>query len=320
MENERITGKLYDIQGFSVHDGPGIRTTVFTKGCPLHCPWCHSPESQAFHPQMSYTSVRCIGAELCGECLKVCPAGALTLGAQEENAADHSLMHRVRWERAVCLQCTACTQVCFPEALSLCGKDYTVDEVMAILRKDFSFFASSGGGVTVSGGEPLCQLDFTAALLESLKRENIHTAVDTTGFVPRSAIERVLPFTDLFLYDLKHMDSAEHARIMGVPNEQIHENARFIAANGGKLQVRIPVIPGYNDSAENLNRAAELCASLGDAVTLVQLLPYHHFGASKYERIQMYDPMPPELQPPTDAQMQLYLELVKSHGLQAIIH
>ena len=319
-ETREPHGLLYDIQGFSVHDGPGIRTTVFLKGCPLHCPWCHSPESQSFRPQMGYTAVRCIGTELCGECLRVCPAGAVAQGGEEVSPVDKSVLHRVVWDRGKCLQCAACTKVCSPEALSLCGKDYSVSGVMDVLRKDYAYFKASGGGVTVSGGEPLCQIDFTEALLRAVKADGIATAVDTTGFVPNEAVRRVMPYADLFLYDLKHMDSAEHKRIMGAPNELIHENARYIAANGGKLQVRIPVIPGYNDSEENLRKTAEFCASLGGAVTVIQLLPYHHFGSSKYERMQMYDPMPASLQPPTDETMQGYLKLMQSYGLPAIIH
>jgi len=314
-----LTGKIYDIQGFSVHDGPGVRTTVFLKGCPLRCPWCHSPESQAFYTQMAYSSVKCIGTELCGECLKQCPAGALSIGGAEKSPAGQTLS-RVKWSRADCLQCGKCTEVCFPEALSLCGKDYTVFEVLERLRKDYNFFRGSEGGVTVSGGEPLSQLEFTEALLAAVKADGVHTALDTTGFAPKKSIERVLPYVDLFLYDLKHMDSREHERIVGVPNEQILSNARFIASKGGKLQVRIPVIPTYNESLENLTRAAEFCRELGEAVEVVQLLPYHHFGASKYERIQMYDPMPFDLKPPTEEKMQEYLGLMESYGLNCVIH
>ncbi len=322
MEKETTTlyGKLYDIQGFSVHDGPGIRTTVFLKGCPLHCPWCHSPESQSFQPQMSYTAVRCIGTELCGECLKVCPAGAVAEAEEEFSPTDSTMRHRIKWSRAKCTQCGACTNICFPEALSFCGKDYTVEDVLAIVRKDFDFFRSSGGGVTVSGGEPLCQLDFTTALLEAAKSEGIHTAVDTTGFAPNASIRQILPWTDLFLYDLKQMDSVEHERITGVPNERILDNARWLVANGGRLQIRIPVIPGYNDSRENLDQAARFCAELRDGIEMVQLLPYHHFGASKYQRMQMHDPMLAELKPPTDETMESYRELMRSYGLKAAIH
>ena len=174
--------------------------------------------------------------------------------------------------------------------------------------------------MTVSGGEPLSQIDFTEALLKVVHGEGVHTAVDTTGFVPQEAIRRVLPYTDLFLYDLKHMDSAEHERITGVPNELIHENARFIARSGGKMQIRVPVIPTYNDSEENIRRVAEFCVELGEAVTVVQLLPFHHFGSAKYERMQMYDPIPMSLESPSDETMERYRALMESYGLPAIIH
>ncbi len=319
MDEKSVRGKLYDIQGFSVHDGPGVRTTVFLKGCPLHCPWCHSPESQSFHTQMSYVSVRCIGTELCGACLRVCPAEALVEGEAERDSGG-ALIRRVRWDSGKCRQCGACAQQCYPGALSLCGKDWSVEEVREVLRKDYSYFQSSGGGVTVSGGEPLSQPDFTLELLKEVKEDGIHTALDTTGYAPPEIVERVLPYTDLFLYDLKQMDSQAHKRIVGVPNERILENARLIARRGGKLQIRIPVIPGLNDASENLKQAAVFCVGLGEAVTLVQLLPYHHFGASKYERIQMRDPMPCGIEPPSEEQMQEYLELMKSYGLQVIVH
>lgn len=318
MEGTQLSGRVYDIQGFSVHDGPGVRTTVYLKGCPLRCPWCHSPESQAFEKQMSYASTRCIGTESCGECMKACPAGALEQGAEE--AAAGGLIHKVRWHREKCVQCFACTQDCFAGALSVCGKDYTVEEVMSIVRRDYDFLRASGGGITVSGGEALSQREFTVALLGAVKADGIHTALDTTGFAPWEAVERALPVTDLFLYDLKHMDSARHERVTGVPNERILDNAKKIAAAGGKIQVRIPVIPGFNDGLENLEAAARFCAGLGGAVTVVQLLPFHHMGASKYERIQQRDPMPADAAPPSDEKMGEYLELMRSHGLSAMIH
>ncbi len=318
--NKKLTGKLYDIQEFSVHDGPGIRTTVFLKGCPLRCPWCHSPESQAFHAQMSYTDVRCVGTELCGECIKVCKAaGALSIG-EPTNAGGKEPIRKVVWHRKDCLSCTECTHVCFPGALSVIGKDYTVEEVLQKVRKSYGFFRSSEGGVTVSGGEPLSQAEFTVEVLKNIKADGIHTALDTTGFASRSAVAAVLPYVDLFLFDLKHMDNAIHMQTVGVPNDVIHENARWIAEHGGKFQIRIPVIPGFNDSLENLHKTAEFCKELGDAVELVQLLPYHHFGASKYVRIQMHDPMPDSVKPPTDEEMQEYLALMQSYGLNAIIH
>lgn len=314
-------GRIYDIQEFSVHDGPGIRTTVFLKGCPLRCPWCHSPESQSFDFQMSYSDVRCIGTEKCGACLSACPVDdALAIGPQQIVTPGQPPISRIQWSHSKCLDCTACTKTCFPGALSVCGKDYTLEEVLEKLKKSYDFFRDAGGGVTVSGGEPLSQLSFTRELLKAVKSAGIHTALDTTGFAKREAVEAVLPYVDLFLFDLKHMDNGRHKSVVGVPNDIIHENARYIASAGGKFQIRIPVIPGFNNSLENMSATARFCRELGEAVELVQLLPYHHFGASKYARIQMYDPMPADLKPPTDEEMQRHFELMKSFGLNAIIH
>jgi pyruvate formate lyase activating enzyme len=309
-----IIGKIYDIQEFSVHDGPGVRTTVFMKGCPLRCPWCHSPESQSFKTQVGYTDVKCIGTELCGACLKVCKYGAITAGETKDGVT------KAVWDRSKCAQCLACTRVCYPDAVTKCGIDYTVDEVIAKLSKSYEFFRNCKGGVTVSGGEPLCQADFVSELLKRIKADGIHTALDTTGYAPWEAVESVLPYVDLYLLDLKHMDSKVHNDVVKVPNELIHENALKIAAAGGKFQIRIPVIPGFNDALDNLTRTAEFCTKLGDAVETVQLLPYHHFGASKYAKMQMYDPMPADLLPPSDESMEEYRQLFQSYGLNAIIH
>ena len=315
-----LKGKIYDIQEFSVHDGPGIRTTVFLKGCPLRCPWCHSPESQSFYTQMSYIPLKCIGTELCGECLKVCPSGAASVGESTYSASYKKDITLAKWSRADCLQCLKCTEVCFPEALAAVGKDYTVEEVTGKLRKSYDYFISAGGGVTVSGGEPLSQIDFTEALLKAIKEDSIHTALDTTFFAPCGSVERVLPYTDLFLLDLKHMDNDRHKEVVGVPNDVIHANALWAAEHGARFQIRIPVIPDFNDSEENLNRTAEFCLKIRDSIECVQLLPFHHYGASKYDRIQMYDPIPADMKPPSDEKMEEYRSLFEGYGLNAIIH
>lgn len=312
-----LTGKIYDIQEFSVHDGPGIRTTVFLKGCPLRCPWCHSPESQEFFPQVGYTNTKCIGTELCTECIKVCPAHAIK---PAESAEGGSNLIKAVWDRSICLQCAACTKACFPQAFSLIGTDYTVDEVIARLEKSYAYFQSSGGGVTVSGGEPLCQHEFAAEVLKRVKEAGIHTALDTTGFVPWKNVEAVLPYVDLFLYDLKHMSSEKHNETVKVPNERILENAVKIAENGGRFQIRIPVIPGFNNDEQNISETADFCEKIKDAIEVVQVLPYHHYGASKYARLQKYDPMPADLLPPGDEEMQQIVAVFEDHGLNAMIH
>ena len=313
-----LTGRVYDIQGFSVQDGPGVRTTVFLKGCPLRCPWCHSPESQAFYKQLSWMNMRCQGTALCEErCIKACTKGALEYGPLRKDSKTGEELQMVHVKRDLCDNCGDCAEVCYPDALYLCGEDWTVDRLVTRLLRDKPFFRE-GGGVTVSGGECLCQPEFTTELLKRLKAAGIHTAVDTTGYVRWEIIERVLPYTDLFLYDLKHMDSAKHEATVGVPNELILENAQKIAAAGGKLQIRIPVIPLFNHDEANIRATAEFCLTLGDAVTEVQLLPYHAMGAMKYLRIS--DQTPVEATPPTDEYMRKLQAIFEECGMHARIH
>ena len=318
MSDTVLTGRIYDIQGFSVQDGPGVRTTVFLKGCPLHCPWCHSPESQAFYKQLSWMSMRCLGTEACGErCIKACTKGALEIGDVRKDSKTGEDLQMVHVKRDLCDNCGDCAEVCYPGALYLCGEDYTVDRLVSRLVREKPFFRD-GGGVTISGGECLCQPEFTLEVLKRLKAEGIHTAVDTTGYVRWEIIERILPYTDLFLYDLKHMDSAKHQAATGVPNELILENARKIAAAGGHLQVRIPVIPMFNHDVENIRKTAQFCAELGAAVDSIQLLPYHNLGVMKYLRIS--DQPVAEATPPSDEYMQKLKQEMEAFGLNVFIH
>ncbi len=318
--SQEIKGMVYDIQGFSVQDGPGIRTTVFLKGCPLRCPWCHSPESQSFKPQLSWISMRCIGTEVCEErCIKACPNNALEYGPIGKNSQTQENIQLVHVKRELCVNCGECAKVCHPHALYICGQEYTVEEIMKKVRADKSFFEFSGGGVTISGGEAMSQPAFTLALLKQLKEEGFHTALDTTGFTQWETLEQTLPYTDLYLYDLKNMDNEAHRLVTGVPNEPILENAKKLAAAGGKFQIRVPVIPRYNDSDENITKTAEFCASLGnEAVTVVQLLPYHNLGVTKHLRIS--DEAVAEAVPPSDEKMEHFKEIMLSYGLNAMIH
>lgn len=316
---EEPKGRIYDIQGFSVQDGPGIRTTVFLKGCPLRCPWCHSPESQAFYKQLSWVSMRCLGIECCEErCIKSCPKKAITSAGTRLDAKTGSNIRLIHVDRELCDNCGICTKACHAHALFLSGEDYTVAEVLKKICDDKEFFEHSGGGATISGGEALCQTAFTRALLMEIKGQGIHTALDTTGFASWEDVALVMPFVDLFLYDLKHMDSAKHKNTVGVPNELILENARRIAAAGGKLQIRIPVIPMFNDDEENIRKTAEFCSKLGGAVQLVQLLPYHNLGVAKYQRIS--DKKVLEASPPSNEKMQKLKAIIEEYGLNVAIH
>lgn len=319
MEYENAAGRIYDIQGYAVHDGPGIRTTVYTKGCPLRCLWCHSPESQLHKFQLGYLPLKCLGVDLCeNTCIKACGQGALSAGQPVEAMDGSGLIRKIIVDREKCTNCQKCAEVCINKALYTAGWDTTVDEVYERLMKDVPFF-HNGGGITISGGEAMSQFPFTYNLAKRLKDSGIHICLDTTGFADTENFAKILPYVDLFLYDLKQMNSEMHKKLTGVPNEKILENARFLAANGGKLQIRYPVIPRLNDSEENMHATAKFCKELGDAVTLVQLLPYHHLGTSKYERLGWKYKMH-RWQPPEDEFMQKALDIFKSYDLPCQLH
>lgn len=319
MAGKRLTGKVFDIQGFSVHDGPGIRTTVFFKGCHLRCPWCHSPESQRFQTELCWMEMKCVGIEKCGLCLDACPKGAVSEGARKVSPVDGSEVRTVLVDRGACDDCGACAGVCSAKALYMCGTDYGVDEVMGRILKDVPFYEHSGGGVTLSGGECLDQPGFALALLKACKERGINTAVDTTGDVDYGRIAEILPCTDLFLYDLKNMDSALHKTVIGVPNERILENARRISRDGGKLQVRIPIIPRFNDSGASFEAAGRFLVGLGPAVEVVQLLPYHRLGTVKWERLQRSAPVL-EAEIPSDESVDARKRQLEAMGLDVMVH
>ena len=318
MEEKKLTGKLYDIQGFSVHDGPGIRTTVFLKGCPLRCPWCHSPESQEFPTELNWMEIRCTGIEKCGRCLFACPEKVIRPGEKKISLKDDSEYTVVEIDRTKCVSCFRCADACPHNALYRCGTDYTVEEVVDRVRRDIPFFKRSGGGVTVSGGECLWQPDFTLALLKACKELDIHTAVDTTGYCKWEILESVLPYTDLFLYDLKQMDPDKHRRVIGVDNAIILENARRLALAGGKLQIRIPTIPMFNDSESSYRAFGEFLLELRDAMETVQLLPYHNLGVVKWERLGRSGPAL-EATPPTEEKMKGLKKLLEDMGVKNVV-
>jgi pyruvate formate lyase activating enzyme len=318
-QREALAGKVYDIQAFSVQDGPGIRTTAFLKGCPLACPWCHSPESQAFHSQLSWIAMRCIGTAKCGKCIGACKKGAIGLGQVTANPASGEEIQHIKIDRARCDHCGDCAKACYPASLYICGADYSVDELVERVARDKAFYDKSGGGVTISGGEALSQHEFTAEVLRELKNRGIHTALDTTGYAKQDHIDEALPHTDLFLYDLKHMDSETHRNMVGVPNETILSNAEHIAREGGKFQIRIPIIPRFNDSEENIRRTAEFCRALGEAVLVVQLLPYHNLGVVKYQRIDDAKKVM-EAVPPSEEKVARLKSVMEEYGLRVTVH
>ena len=316
--SEELTGRIYDIQGFSVQDGPGVRTTVFLKGCPLRCPWCHSPESQAFFKQLSWMSMRCQGVEACdSRCIMACPKNAIELGGVRRDSLTGEDLQMIHVRRDLCDNCGECTRACYPGALYLCGEDYTVGRLVTRLVREKPFYRN-GGGVTISGGECLCQPEFVLEVLRRLKEAGIHIAIDTTGYVKWEIIESILPYTDLFLYDIKHMDSEKHRAAVGVPNGLILENARRIAENGGKMQIRIPVIPQFNHDEDNIRKTAEFCCSIRGSITVVQLLPYHNLGVMKYLRISDKPVM--EAVPPSDEYMEKLRMIFEEYDLPAQVH
>ena len=264
-----MRGLVFDIKRYAIHDGPGIRTSVFFKGCPLRCWWCHNPEGQRPHPEMLYYSSKCIA---CGICERVCPLGAVRV-----------VDGRVETDRSLCDNCGVCVEHCPTEAREMAGKWYTLEELMEEVERDLPFYRS-GGGVTASGGEPLMQAEFVLSFLRRLRERGIHTALDTSGHVDPEVMRRAVSTTDLFLYDLKVMDPERHALYTGVDNRPILRNLMLLDELGARIWVRFPLIPGINDDFENLRAMGEFVSSLRN-VEQLNVLPYHPLGVSKAERL-----------------------------------
>lgn len=298
-----LKGSIFNIQRYSVQDGPGIRSTVFFKGCPLRCLWCSNPESQVASKEIIHRNSRCTR---CCRCLGICPYQAVFLN----NGG-------IRIERGLCDNCGQCVDVCDPQAIETAGREVTVEEVLEEVKKDSLFYRNSNGGVTISGGEPTFQPDFAQALLEECQRAGMHTTVDTCGYTSPGVMKKVLAYADLVLLDLKHMDDAMHRQITGVSNELILNNARMIVDLGVPMMVRIPVIPGINDSKENIGATARFVVSL-ERVTRVDLLPYHRLGVAKYEGLDREYALVSLVSPPTEHVQELR-ELVRSYGLDCEI-
>lgn len=300
---DKVQGTIFDIQRFALHDGPGIRTTVFLKGCPLRCIWCHNPESQDFNPQLSFDKTKCTD---CFRCVEVCPAGV-----HKTEGGKHTVDHKK------CRLHARCVEACPNGALKIIGRKQSVQEVMDIVIRDIDYYNNSNGGITISGGEPMSQFRFTYELLKSAKEKGIHTCLDTSGYAPRDLFEKILQYTDLFLYDYKATDETEHRRLTGVSNRLILDNLDFLSRKGGRIILRCPLVKGVNDTDEHLRGIAAIGSKYPDLAG-IEIMAYHNMGHEKYERIGRTPEM--EVLPTTDEETkQLWLEKLKAYGCDKAI-
>ena len=282
-------GIIFDIKHYAIHDGPGIRTTIFLKGCSLRCQWCQNPEGQETNPEIILRSSRC--ATECSECVSVCPQDAVS---KDGNS--------IEIDKAKCDLCAKCEEVCVYEALEVVGREVTVQEAMDEIEKDKIFFDESGGGITFSGGEPLMHVDFLEPLIKEIKKKNIHVTLDTSGYVSFGDLSRISDKVDLFLYDLKIMDDEKHKKYTGVSNKLILENLRKLTEQGKSVAVRIPLISGINDDNQSIHMFVDFLQSLKN-IKQINLLSYHRGGREKYERLRK-GKLPKTFQSPSDERIE----------------
>ncbi len=290
---------IINIQKYSIHDGPGIRTTVFLKGCPLNCWWCHNPESQNKGNEIMFFKERCIG---CGSCLKRCPSKAIDL------VDGYPVVNEVN-----CTLCGKCSDFCPSNARELVGKNITVKNLMKEIIKDEVFYEESDGGVTFSGGEPLMHADYLSDVLKICKDKGIHTTVDTSGYIDWNQFEKIVDKVDLFLFDIKHMNNEKHIKYMGVGNVVILENLKKLSQRGSNIYIRLPLIAGINDEDENIDAVVDFLSNLN--IIQVNLLPFHKMGMDKYKRLNRSYKLS-GLEKPKDEDIDKIAEKFKSAGIK----
>jgi pyruvate formate lyase activating enzyme len=300
LQSERTTtGLVFDIKKYAIHDGPGIRTTVFFKGCPLHCQWCQNPESWEKNPELGFRTGRCIR---CGQCVEIC-ANKATILTDDRPSTDPEK----------CSLCGECVDAYTTGARELIGREMTVKQVMTEVEKDIIFYEQSNGGATFSGGEPLMQPEFLIALLNQCKSQGIHTAVDTSCYAEFEIIQKVADKTDLFLCDLKHMDSDMHERFTGVENNLILDNIKQLSEAGKEIIIRLPVIAGFNDNHGNIEATGQFAANLSN-INRIDILPYNRGGTEKSARLSA-DFKLMQAEPPNDDKISSIAEILKNYGL-----
>ena len=299
---EGLTGLVFDVQKFATHDGGGIRTLVFFKGCPLHCLWCSNPESLAGKLEIIFVPNNCIS---CGTCLKTCPTGAILPGETGEGLII---------DRSRCTLCGLCAKHCYAGSINIIGRYLSVPELMKIVERDRKFYEESNGGVTFSGGEPTAQPEYLTAALKELRDRGIHTAIETSSFLSWESFAPILQHVDLVLTDIKHMDDTEHKRLTGVSNQPILDNIRKISALGIPLKIRLPLIPGINADETNLRRTAEFVAGIETAQS-IDILPYHRLGEGKWRQLGVEYSLN-GLIPQTEAEVTTAIQIFSERGIK----